>query len=230
LVTFDAAEHALANQAGPEALKSLKESPSARAKVRTLNSQIASFHLFHARINEVPPTQSLAIPQIVNEDNDQYRIGYQVVQRQGRDGSLLEESLVTIRPNIKYNMTQLVTNLSAAMNRQDVTSLGELMAHPEVATDDIGGTNAKRRALHRSLFTRLSSPPRYSLDNGLYRYRDTLCRRIKTINPTPQADFSEATTGLQPIWASPTTAICRIPALRVCPACESTYKVRTEDS
>jgi hypothetical protein len=109
-------------------------------------------------MNEAPPTQSLAIPQIVNGDNEQYKIGYQVVQREGRDGSLLEESLVTIRPNIKLNMTQLVTNLSAAMNRQDVTSLGELMAHPEVATDDIGGTAAKRRTLRGSLFT-VQEPP-----------------------------------------------------------------------
>jgi len=109
-------------------------------------------------MNEAPPTQSLAIPQIVNGDNEQYKIGYQVVQRQGRDGSLLEESLVTIRPNMKFNMTQLVTNLSAAMNRQDVTSLGELMAHPEVVTDDIGGAAAKRRTLRGSLFT-LQEPP-----------------------------------------------------------------------
>jgi hypothetical protein len=153
LVTFDAPEHALPHQTSPEVLKTLKESPSARTKVRTLNSQLASFHIFHARINDVPPIQSLAIPQIVNGENDQYRIGYQVVQRQGRDGTLLEESLVTIRPNVKFNMTQLVTNLSAAMNRQDVTTLGELMAHPEVPTDDIGGTAAKKRTLRGSLFT-----------------------------------------------------------------------------
>jgi hypothetical protein len=158
LVTFDAAEHALPHQASAEVLKTLKEAPLARNKVRTLNSQIASFHLFHARMNEAPPTRSLAIPQIVNGDNEQYKIGYQVVQRQGRDGSLLEESLVTIRPNMKFNMTQLVTNLSAAMNRQDVTSLGELMAHPEVVTDDIGGAAAKRRTLRGSLFT-LQEPP-----------------------------------------------------------------------
>jgi hypothetical protein len=158
LVTFDAPDHALAHQTSPEVLKTLKGSPSARNKVRTLNSQLASFHLFHARINDVPPTQSLTVPQIVEGENDQYKIGYQVVKRQGRDGSLLEESLVTIRPAVKLNMTQLVTNLSAAMNRQNVISLGELMAHPEVATDDIGGTAAKKRTLRGGLFTVQEAP------------------------------------------------------------------------
>ena len=44
-----------------------------------------NFHLFHARVYKVPPTQSLAIPQIVNIENDQYGIGYQVVKaRAGR--------------------------------------------------------------------------------------------------------------------------------------------------
>ena len=159
LVTFDAADHTLPHEASPAVLKTLKELPSTRTKVRQLNSQIASFQLLHARMNEIPTTQSLSIPQIVDGENDQYKIGYQVLRRQGTDGSLLEESLVTVRPNMNINMSKLSINLSAAMTRHDVLSLGELMAHPEAVTDDVAGpTSAKRRTLRGSLFT-VQEPP-----------------------------------------------------------------------
>jgi hypothetical protein len=159
LVTFDAADHTLPHEASPAVLKTLKELPSTRTKVRQLNSQIASFQLFHARMNEVPPAQSLSIPQIVDGEHDQYKIGYQVLRRQGTDGSLLEESLVTVRPNMNMNMSKLSINLSAAMTRHDVLSLGELMAHPEAITDDVAApASAKRRTLRGSLFTVPESP------------------------------------------------------------------------
>jgi hypothetical protein len=160
LVTFDAADHTLPHEASPAVLKTLKELPSTRTKVRQLNSQIASFQLLHARMNDMPPTQSLSIPQIVDGENDQYKIGYQVLRRQGTDGSLLEESLVTVRPNMNINMSKLSINLSAAMTRHDVLSLGELMAHPEAVTDDVAGpASAKRRTLRGSLFT-VQEPPK----------------------------------------------------------------------
>jgi hypothetical protein len=160
LVTFDAAEHTLPHEASPAVLNTLKELPSTRTKVRQLNSQIASFQLLHARMNEVPPTQSLSVPQIVEGENNQYKIGYQVLRRQGSDGSLLEESLVTVRPNMNINMSKLSINLSAAMTWLDVLSLGELMAHPEAVTDDVAApASAKRRTLRGSLFT-VQEPPK----------------------------------------------------------------------
>ena len=61
---------------------------------------------------------------------------------------------------MNINMSKLSINLSAAMTRHDVLSLGELMAHPEVVTDDVAGpTSAKRRTLRGSLFT-VQEPPK----------------------------------------------------------------------
>jgi hypothetical protein len=149
LVAFDSPQHTVSGPS-PEALKNLKDSPGGLTRTRQLNAQIAALHLIHARITQSPPTEPMAIPQIVKAQDDEYTVGYHVLKRQAPDGTLLEDALVKVRPNIKTSIPPLVLTLSTALTAHDVMSIGELMAKPEVVTKDI--KTKEERTLRGSLF------------------------------------------------------------------------------
>jgi len=149
LVAFDSPQPTVSGPS-PEALKNLKDSPGGLTRTRQLNAQIAAVHLIHARITQSPPTEPMAIPQIVKAPDDKYTVGYHVLKRQAPDGTFLEDALVKVRPNIKTSIPPLVLTLSTALTAHDVMSIGELMAKPEVVTKDI--KTKEERTLRGSLF------------------------------------------------------------------------------
>jgi len=158
MVCFDAPEHTVSERPSPQALKHLKEAPGGQTKTRHLNAQIAAVHLIHARTMQSPPTEPLAIPQIVQAQDGEYTLGYHVVKRQAADGSLLEDSLVKVRAtNPKLTISPLVQNLASAMTKLGLLSIGELMAQPVVTIKDIA--TKEERTLRSALFN-LQEPPK----------------------------------------------------------------------